>query len=112
VAATFHWLDRRGVLYPDHYAWFVLFSALDVMLTWLVLSWGWREVNPVAQAVVRAGGLRGLLAYKLALVVVFVVLCEVIGGLRRGTGLRVARVGVGLSVLPLLVTLGQIALAR
>src|SRR4051812_22441614 len=46
VAAAFHWLGRRGVLYPDHYAWFVLFSALDVMLTWLVLSWGWREVGP------------------------------------------------------------------
>ena len=39
--------------YQDTYVWLVLVSALDVMLTMLMLSfWESHEVNPIAAAVI------------------------------------------------------------
>ena len=41
---------KSPVLYENHYTWFVLVSALDIMLTWLVLHAGGREANAIADA--------------------------------------------------------------
>lgn len=100
---------QQPALYPDHYAWYVLVSALDVMVTWVVLTLGGAEVNAVALAALRAGGVWGLLALKTASIVVVVLICEYVGRARPGTGLSVARLAVMVSSLPVVAGLLQLA---
>ncbi len=97
------------VQYPNCYAWLVLFSALDVMLTWVVLNLGGAEANPLARAVIAWAGLMGMSVYKFLLVAVFVVLCDTVGRMQERTGLMLARVGVGIAVMPVGWTLGLLA---
>lgn len=40
--------------FQNEYVWFVFFSAMDVMLTWVILWRGGREVNPIADRVITA----------------------------------------------------------
>jgi hypothetical protein len=91
------------VLYGDHYTWFVLVSALDVMLTWVVLHAGGREANAIAAAVLQRWGLEGMVVFKFALVVFVVVLCEVIGRRNLAAGRRLATWAVALTCVPLVI---------
>lgn len=91
------------VLYENHYTWFVLVSALDVMLTWVVLHAGGREANALADAVLQRFGLAGLVTFKFALVVIVIVLCEVIGRRNREAGKRLASWAVALTCVPLMI---------
>jgi hypothetical protein len=92
----------RGVLYPNHYTWFVLVSALDVMLTWVVLHFGGREANVVALAMLRRFGLPGLVVLKFGIVSFVVVLCEIIGRRNHRAGLRLIEIGTAITCLPVL----------
>jgi len=65
--------------HQNAYAWFVFLSAMDLMLTWIILHSNGREVNPVADWVVTTLDLWGLVGFKFSLVVLVVVLCEMIG---------------------------------
>ena len=89
-------VHRRPVLYPDQYAWFVLFSALDIILTHTILEYffdfGGREANTIADWVIRQYGMWGAIGLKFLTVVAVVVLCEVIGRLSPHAGRRLARV--------------------
>lgn len=89
-----------AVLYPDAYAWFVLFASLDVMLTVLILLMGGYEMNTVADWVIGAFGLPGLVIYKFALVMVVVLVCEVIGRARRDLGRRVVTAAIVITLAP------------
>lgn len=100
---------RQPVLYPDEYTWLLLVSAMDLMLTWLILQLGGREVNPVANAVLRMGGFGGMIVFKFAAVVVFVLACEAVGRMQWGRGRSLARVAVGISAVPIVVSLAQLA---
>jgi len=91
------------VLYENHYTWFVLVSALDVMLTWVVLHAGGREANMLADAVLRNYGLEGLVTFKFALVVLLIVLCEIIGRRSHVAGKRLASGAVALTCVPLVI---------
>jgi hypothetical protein len=93
------------VLYENHYTWFVLVSALDVMLTWVVLHAGGREANALADAVLRNYGLGGMVAFKFALVALVIVICEVVGRRSIDTGRRLATWAVALTCVPLLVAI-------
>ncbi len=77
---------RRQVLYPDRYAWFILASALDLLLTWVILVQGGLEANVVADLVIRRYGLWGLLAFKFGLVVFVVFVSEIVGQRRPALG--------------------------
>ena len=68
---------RRGVLYPDHYCWYILAGAVDIMLTHLILErfGGW-EVNRIADRLIQMMGLWGLILLKFSTVIVVVVICE------------------------------------
>ncbi|MBL8763393.1 MAG: hypothetical protein JNM07_03900 [Phycisphaerae bacterium] len=48
---------NQRVRFPDHHAWFVLFSSLDIILTHSILfhfaDFGGREVNTIADWVIR-----------------------------------------------------------
>ena len=80
----------RQVLYPDLYAWFVFVSALDLLLTWLVLHRGGREVNWVADYVIDRFGRGGIVTFKFAVVAFVIITCEWIGSQRRDLGRRLA----------------------
>jgi hypothetical protein len=94
------------VLYENHYTWFVLVSALDLMLTWVVLQLGGREANGLAAAVLERFGLEGMIYFKFALVVFVIALCEIVGRRDRGAGRKLATWAVALTCVPLLVAVG------
>src|SRR4051812_20172037 len=89
------------MLYPNEYVWLIFVSALDIMLTWIVLWSGGREVNRLANAVVHRFGLPGLVAFKFALVGFVVVLCEWTGRRNPIAGRRLARISIAITCLPL-----------
>ena len=91
------------VLYENHYTWFVLVSALDVMFTWIVLHAGGREANALAAAVLRRYGLEGMVLFKFALVFFVIVLCEIIGRRNRDAGRRLATGAVAVTCVPLVI---------
>lgn len=93
----------RPVLYPDLYVWFVFLSALDVMMTWVVLWFGGREVNGLADAILARFGLAGMVAYKFALVALVIGVAEIVGPRSPKAGRFVAWAGVVVSCVPLLV---------
>lgn len=94
---------QAHALYPQAYTWYVFLSALDLMLTWVILHLGGREVNVLADWVIARFNLPGLVAFKFLLVVLVVILCELVGRRRPGTGRRLARWAVVLSAVPVLV---------
>ncbi len=84
-----NWSDEH-VRYPNHYAWFVLASSLDILMTMIVLELGGSEVNPLADRVITAFGMRGVLVFKFAMMGLVILLCEIIGRQRDLWGRRVA----------------------
>jgi hypothetical protein len=110
------------VRYPNAYVWFIFLAALDIMLTYLILhpvlfprdvtmidSRG-TEANVLADWFIERWDVPGMVAFKFALVVVVVVLCEVIGRHRDATGRRIAEWAVAVSVIPVLVALTQMGM--
>lgn len=83
-------LWRRQVLYPDLYTWFVFVSALDVMMTWLVLYFGGSEVNLFADYIIERYGPGGVVLFKFSPVVFVIVICELVGRHRLDMGRRLA----------------------
>lgn len=96
------WL-KRAVLYPDVYAWYVLFASLDIMLTWVILKIGGNEVNFVARYIINNWGLPGVVAFKLITVMFVVVICEIVGRARPGVGRKLALWAVLLTIFPFVV---------
>ena len=96
------WL-RRTVLYPDLYTWFVFLSSLDLLLTWLILHAGGREVNAIADWVIHQYNIQGLIAFKFMVVVLVLCICEVVGRMRVDLGVRLARWAVVLTSFPVIV---------
>ncbi|HUU94878.1 MAG TPA: hypothetical protein VM487_03995 [Phycisphaerae bacterium] len=114
-------LFGRAVLYPNVYAWYVFLASLDVMLTFLILSDLFSEIdvyapprgtelNPLANWITRIGGLPGIIAFKFALVILVVCICEIVGRRKHETGRRLAKWAVAISAIPVVVALVQMAL--
>jgi len=91
------------MLYESHYIWFIFVSSLDLMMTWIVLYLGGREANPLAKHVLDAFGMNGMVAYKMALVVFVIILCEWIGRRSHPAGRRLATVAVAMTCIPILI---------
>jgi hypothetical protein len=100
------WLSLPQMRYSSAYAWLVLVSSLDIILTSVILRLGGREVNPIAEAVIAMHGLPGMIAFKFALMVFVIIMCEVIGRVRPRTGLWLARFGILASAFPVIVGAG------
>jgi Domain of unknown function (DUF5658) len=96
---------RRGkpVLYPRAYLWLVLVSAMDVMLTWLILHLGGYEANPIAARVIEEYDLWGIVSFKFFLVIVFLLACEFVGRRRPLVGRGMAYIAVCISAVPVAV---------
>jgi uncharacterized membrane protein len=103
-------MARRHVLYPDRYAWYVLVSALDIIVTVTVLvHLGAREVNTFAQWSIERFGTWGLIGLKFASVIVVVLICEHIGRKHERAGRWLATAAIVLSLMPVAAALGQVA---
>lgn len=105
------WFSLPPMLYPSSYKWFVLISAVDVVLTWFILLIGGTELNVVADAVIALFGLHGILTYKFCLVILVVLICEVVGRRRPRVGRQLARAAIGITALPVILAIAQLILA-
>lgn len=84
--------------YPNAYTWLVFTSALDVVLTLLVIYvWEGHEVNPVAAAVIAYMGFFWAIVFKFATIVLVILLCEWIGRMRDRSGFKLAWAAVMIS---------------
>ena len=91
--------------YQNAYVWLVLVSALDVILTALVLYvWQGDEVNPVAETIIRQKGFGWIVAFKLGMCVLVVVICEVVGRRDDRLGRQLAIVAVVINAFPVAFT--------
>ncbi len=102
--------DIPPMLFPSQYVWFVFVSALDILVTWTILSLDGVELNALADAVIVQRGATGLILYKFALVLFVIINCEVIGRRRARAGFKLAEWSVALSVIPVFVGLWQLGL--
>jgi hypothetical protein len=100
---------RRHVLYPDRYAWYVLASALDIMVTITVLvHLGAREVNTFAQWSIEHFGTWGLIGLKFFSVIIVVLICEHIGRRKPRVGAGLATAAIFLSLMPVAAAMAQV----
>lgn len=81
---------RHQVLYPMHHTWFVFMSALDLLVTGLVLYRGGAEMNWVADYVILHHGRAGIVIFKFAIVALVLMICEWVGRRRPETGRSLA----------------------
>lgn len=106
-------LSLPSVRYQNAYTWLVLVSSLDLMLTMLVLYvWQGFEVNPVAQAIIDEMGFVWAIAFKFAIVVLVVVICEVIGRRDDRGGRTLAVAAVLINSIPVAYTFALLLHAR
>ena len=98
------------MLFPNHYNWFILVAALDIMMTWTVLGIGGHETNFLADAVISYRGLPGLILFKFALTLFVILMTEIIGRRKRQTGKSLAEWAVAISAIPVVVALGQLVI--
>ncbi len=98
------------VRYPNCYVWFVFLSAMDIMLTWVVLSMGGMEANPLVDRVLVEWGLQGIVAYKFGLVMLVIWVCEVVGRQRDRSGRRLAEWMVAIALIPVYLAMVQLLL--
>lgn len=72
-------LLRRDLLYTRWYVWILIASAFDIVMTSMVISLGGIEMNPLADAIIARFGMHGAMAYKFALMIFVILMCEIIG---------------------------------
>ena len=89
-------------MYPNAYVWLVFVSSLDIIMTWVVLHLGGREVNALADAVIRRFDLPGLVLFKFAFIVLVIGICEIVGRRNDGLGRRLAGWSVAITCVPVL----------
>jgi len=91
----------RIALYPNHYAWYILASSLDIMMTYLIIwGLGGREVNAIAQKFIDALGHWGLILLKFSTVLLVIAICEFVGRRKFAWGRRLAITAICTSALP------------
>jgi hypothetical protein len=105
------WRRALQARYPNEYVWFLFVSAMDLIMTSVVLFFGGREANPLANGVLESLGLGGLAVFKFALVGVVIGCCQIIGSQRRRTGLWLARFAVAITAVPMIAAFAQLLVA-
>ncbi len=105
------WFSLPNMLYQTAYKWFVLLSAVDIILTWFILLLGGTEVNALADAVIASTGLKGILIYKFCLVTTVVLICEVVGRRRPRLGRNLVRGAVIITSLPIIASIAQLLIS-
>ncbi len=93
----------KAARYPQRYVWFIFVSALDLMMTWVVLYFGGQEVNALADYILHRWALPGMVVYKFTLVVFVILICEVVGHYRPRQGKRLATFAVLITLVPVII---------
>ena len=101
---------KSHVIFSNGYVWFVFVSALDIMLTWVVLHLGGREANALANAIIYRYGLPGLVVFKFALVVIVVLICEFVGRRKHESARLLLSVGIMVTCMPVVLALALLGL--
>lgn len=98
-------LSLPPMRYQNSYVWLVLVSALDLILTMLVLFvWQGHEVNPIAGAVIRHMGFLGAIGLKFGIVILVILICELIGRRSDRHGRTLATGAILISAVPVIYT--------
>ena len=87
-------------LYPNLYVWFVFLSAMDVIMTFLVLYFGGTEANSLANWILQRFGLPGMTLFKFAMVTFVIALCEIAGRLNERAGRLLITAGIIVTCIP------------
>lgn len=95
---------KREPRYPTIYTWFVFLSAMDVLLTYIVLRLGGGEVNHVANAILQRFNFTGMIVFKFALVILVIGICELVGKHHDARGKRLAEWAVAITCIPVVYT--------
>ena len=91
--------------YQDHYVWLVLVSAMDIILTALVLYvWEGEEANPMAEAIISNMGFGWAILFKFGMMLTAVVVSEVVGRIDDRKGRKLATVAVLINAFPVVYT--------
>jgi hypothetical protein len=106
------WTRLPPMRYPSRYVWFVFFSSLDIVLTWIILLAGGSEVNPVARLVIDAWDLPGAIAFKFALTLFVIMMCEGVGRATDFKGSALATAAVMIAAFPVVYSLLLLTLHR
>ena len=102
--------DRLGfynvpMRYPNEYVWLVFISMIDLIATWIILARrGGYEANPLVDLVITRFGSTGLVLFKVVIFLFVIFVCEIVGRQNESRGRWLARVGVGISAIPLVVS--------
>lgn len=88
------------MLYEQAYLWLVFLGSLDIMFTWLILARAGMEVNPIAHWIIEAWGMPGAVAFKFALIMIAIVICEEVGRYKPGVGRALAWCGPAINCIP------------
>ncbi len=73
------WIFRRRLPLERETSLFIIVSALDVIMTWILLRReGFVESNPIASYFLHGWGIKGMVYFKFALVAFITVLCQII----------------------------------
>ena len=98
--------------------WLVFVSALDVVLTRLILSVGTgsidaqNEINPLARLVIEEWGILGASLFKFSLVTIVIVITEVVSRLRPRTGMFLVWTSVAIGAFPVVWSLTLLIVHR
>lgn len=90
-------------LYPTRYLWFVLLSAMDVLMTFVIIWIGGREANGIADAILQRFGFAGMTIFKFTIVVFVILLCEFIGRKSEPSGRKLAEWSIALACVPVVI---------
>lgn len=93
----------RSVKFPYFYLALAFVSAMDLILTYMVILLGGIEVNPIANAVLQSpADFHGLIVFKFAVVAAVIMICEFIGRHTEPAARRLAMWAVAISAFPVL----------
>jgi hypothetical protein len=115
MAVTNAHRESSDVLFPDAYVWFVLLSALDVLITHTVLfhfeHLGGSEANPVANLLINKFGFNGAIVLKFAIVILVIGITEFVGRKDNRSARHLVMAVLGLACVPVVVGLSLLARA-
>lgn len=91
---------RVPVCHPNLYMWLVFVSALDVIMTRVILFFGGTEINPIADFIIANWGRLGMSIFKFTIVAFVIIVCEFISRRNMIASRRLAIASIAISVVP------------